>query len=104
VDQDQGLLWILRTPHKDDLPVIPGGSRLVFTELDAAVRVLVVGVAADRFDRRRIAEYAAWEKRYIRNFPLLLSLVGGFLLFGLLNGGFAVLPMYTMKYKLAPSC
>lgn len=39
---------------------------------------------------------------YIRNFPLLLSLVCGFLLFGLLNGGFAVLPMYTMKYKLAP--
>ncbi|WP_123043133.1 MFS transporter [Cohnella candidum] len=40
--------------------------------------------------------------RYIRRFPLLLSLIGGFLLFGLLNGGFAVLPMYTMKYKLAP--
>jgi MFS transporter, DHA3 family, macrolide efflux protein len=40
--------------------------------------------------------------RYIRSFPLLLSLIGGFFLFGLLNGGFAVLPMYTMKYKLAP--
>lgn len=40
--------------------------------------------------------------QYIRKFPLLMSLLGGFLLFGLLNGGFAVLPMYTMKYKLAP--
>ncbi|TVX99761.1 MFS transporter [Cohnella terricola] len=40
--------------------------------------------------------------RYIRSKPLLLALVSGFLLFGLLNGGFAVLPLYTMKYKLAP--
>ncbi|WP_276355287.1 MFS transporter [Cohnella caldifontis] len=40
--------------------------------------------------------------RYIRGFRLLTALLGGFLLFGLLNGGFAVLPLYTMKYKLAP--
>ncbi|MBB6674555.1 MFS transporter [Cohnella nanjingensis] len=39
---------------------------------------------------------------YIQRKPLLLALVSGFLLFGLLNGGFAVLPLYTMKYKLAP--
>lgn len=39
---------------------------------------------------------------YIRSKPILLALISGFLLFGLLNGGFAVLPMYTMKYKLAP--
>ncbi|MCC3374706.1 MFS transporter [Cohnella sp. REN36] len=39
---------------------------------------------------------------YIRRKPLLLALVSGFLLFGLLNGGFAILPLYTMKYKLAP--
>lgn len=39
---------------------------------------------------------------YIRRQPLLAALIGGFVLFGLLNGGFAVLPLYTMKYKLAP--
>jgi DHA3 family macrolide efflux protein-like MFS transporter len=39
---------------------------------------------------------------YIRRRPLLLSLIIGFVLFGLLNGGFAVLPLYTMKYKLSP--
>lgn len=39
---------------------------------------------------------------YIRGKPLLAALIAGFVLFGLLNGGFAVLPLYTMKYKLAP--
>ncbi|TCZ76625.1 MFS transporter [Paenibacillus albiflavus] len=39
---------------------------------------------------------------YIRQKPLLQALICGFLLFGLLNGGISVLPLYTMKYKLAP--
>ncbi|WP_040950697.1 MFS transporter [Gorillibacterium massiliense] len=40
---------------------------------------------------------------YVLRNKLLLSLIGGFLLFGFINGGFAVLPMYTMKYHLAPN-
>ncbi|UUZ91460.1 MFS transporter [Paenibacillus sp. P25] len=40
--------------------------------------------------------------QYVLRHRLLLSLVSGFILFGFLNGGFAVLPMFTMKYKLAP--
>jgi DHA3 family macrolide efflux protein-like MFS transporter len=40
--------------------------------------------------------------KYIMNFKLLKSIVSGFLVFGLINGGFAVLPLFTMKYKLAP--
>jgi DHA3 family macrolide efflux protein-like MFS transporter len=40
---------------------------------------------------------------YILNFKLLKSIVAGFLIFGLVNGGFAVLPLFTMKYKLAPA-
>ncbi|MEO3947840.1 MFS transporter [Gorillibacterium sp. CAU 1737] len=39
---------------------------------------------------------------YIRQRPLLMALIAGFFLFGFLNGGFAILPMFTMKYKLAP--
>ncbi|MDP4170216.1 MAG: MFS transporter [Bacillota bacterium] len=39
---------------------------------------------------------------YILNFKLLKSIVSGFLVFGLINGGFAVLPLFTMKYKMAP--
>ncbi len=39
---------------------------------------------------------------YILNFKLLKSIVSGFFVFGLINGGFAVLPLFTMKYKLAP--
>jgi MFS transporter, DHA3 family, macrolide efflux protein len=40
--------------------------------------------------------------KYILNFKLLKSIVSGFLVFGLINGAFAVLPLFTMKYKLAP--
>ncbi|MFD3447255.1 MFS transporter [Microbacteriaceae bacterium 4G12] len=39
---------------------------------------------------------------YILNFKLLLSIIFGFFVFGLVNGGFTVLPIFTMKYKLAP--
>ncbi|GGG63040.1 MFS transporter [Paenibacillus radicis (ex Gao et al. 2016)] len=39
---------------------------------------------------------------YILKFKLLLMLVSGFLFFGIINGVFAVLPIFTMKYKLSP--
>ncbi len=39
---------------------------------------------------------------YIVRHRLLLAIISGFFLFGFINGGFAVLPMFTMKYKLAP--
>ncbi|MFE6795463.1 MFS transporter [Paenibacillus chitinolyticus] len=39
--------------------------------------------------------------RYIWRKPLLLSMISGFILFGFVNGGFAVLPLFTLKYKLA---
>jgi MFS transporter, DHA3 family, macrolide efflux protein len=40
--------------------------------------------------------------KYILQFKLLKSIVSGFLVFGFINGAFAVLPLFTMKYKLAP--
>ncbi|MFD2615368.1 MFS transporter [Paenibacillus gansuensis] len=40
--------------------------------------------------------------KYIFGHKLLMVLLAGYVLFGFLNGGFAVLPMFTMKYKLAP--
>jgi DHA3 family macrolide efflux protein-like MFS transporter len=40
---------------------------------------------------------------YILKYKLLLSIIFGFFVFGLINGGFAVLPIFTMKYKLAPA-
>ncbi|MCP8967549.1 MFS transporter [Ectobacillus ponti] len=39
---------------------------------------------------------------YIKSYKLLLSILFAFFVFGLVNGGFAVLPLFTMKYKLAP--
>jgi MFS family permease len=39
---------------------------------------------------------------YILRNRLLLWLVSGFFMFGILNGGFSVLPMFILKYKLAP--
>lgn len=39
---------------------------------------------------------------YILSQKLLISLIFGFFMFGILNGGFSVLPLFTMKYKLAP--
>lgn len=40
--------------------------------------------------------------RYIVENRLLLVLISGFLFFGIVNGVFAVLPIFTMKYKLSP--
>lgn len=39
---------------------------------------------------------------YILQHRLLLMIISGFFIFGLINGAFAVLPLFTMKYKLAP--
>ncbi|USB33046.1 MFS transporter [Paenibacillus sp. YPG26] len=39
---------------------------------------------------------------YIRGNRLLMAIISGFLVFGLINGVFAVLPIFTMKYKLSP--
>ncbi|MEK4057575.1 MFS transporter [Paenibacillus sp. FSL F4-0087] len=40
--------------------------------------------------------------RYISENRLLLVLISGFLFFGIVNGVFSVLPIFTMKYKLSP--
>lgn len=39
---------------------------------------------------------------YILKSPLLLSLMIGFFLFGIINSGFSLMPIYLIKYKLAP--
>lgn len=39
---------------------------------------------------------------YILNNKLLLSLISGFIVFGIVNGGFSVIPIFILKYKLAP--
>ncbi|MBM7603581.1 H+ antiporter protein [Metabacillus crassostreae] len=39
---------------------------------------------------------------YIIKNKLLASLIFGFFIFGLFNGAFAILPMFTMKYELSP--
>lgn len=38
----------------------------------------------------------------IKGNRLLLAIISGFFLFGAINGVFAVLPIFTMKYKLSP--
>ncbi|WP_026692629.1 MFS transporter [Peribacillus kribbensis] len=40
--------------------------------------------------------------KYILDHKLLLSLLSGFCFFGLVNGGFSVMPIFILKYKLAP--
>ncbi|MDR9855604.1 MFS transporter [Paenibacillus sp. VCA1] len=40
--------------------------------------------------------------RYVTGNRLLLMLISGFLFFGIVNGVFAVLPIFAMKYKLSP--
>lgn len=40
--------------------------------------------------------------RYITGNRLLMVLISGFLFFGIVNGVFAVLPIFAMKYKLSP--
>jgi MFS transporter, DHA3 family, macrolide efflux protein len=39
---------------------------------------------------------------YIFKHKLLMSLIGGFFIFGVVNGGFTVMPIFILKYKLAP--
>ncbi|MCP3741649.1 MFS transporter [Rossellomorea sp. BNER] len=40
--------------------------------------------------------------RYIFKSKLLMSLISGFFVFGIVNGGFTVMPIFILKYKLAP--
>ncbi|MBM7586382.1 MFS family permease [Bacillus pakistanensis] len=40
--------------------------------------------------------------QYIINSKLLMALISGFLVFGIVNGGFTVMPIFILKYKLAP--
>jgi len=40
--------------------------------------------------------------KYILRYRLLLSIMMGYLVFGLINGTLAVIPMFTLKYKLVP--
>ncbi|WP_414835490.1 MFS transporter [Bacillus sp. Ba 3] len=40
--------------------------------------------------------------RYILNHNLLLTLISGFIVFGILNGGLSVMQVFILKYKLAP--
>ncbi|WP_163101734.1 MFS transporter [Peribacillus alkalitolerans] len=40
---------------------------------------------------------------YILNNKLLLTLLSGFVLFGIVNGGFSVMPVFMLKYKLQPN-
>ncbi|WP_409304501.1 MFS transporter [Peribacillus sp. SCS-155] len=40
--------------------------------------------------------------KYILKHRLLLSLIAGFILFGIVNGGFSVMQVFILKYKLAP--
>lgn len=40
--------------------------------------------------------------RYIAKSRILLVLISGFMFFGIVNGVFAVLPIFAMKYKLSP--
>ncbi|TXK80646.1 MFS transporter [Paenibacillus sp. N3.4] len=40
--------------------------------------------------------------RYIKEHKLLKAMISGFVVLGFVNGGFAVLPIFTMKYKLSP--
>ncbi|WP_128895496.1 MFS transporter [Longirhabdus pacifica] len=60
-----------------------------------------------KYKLKDISFRSSWEDfksgvSYVWNNKLLLSILSGFFLFGLINGAFAVLPMFTMKYKLAP--
>ena len=40
--------------------------------------------------------------RYVLGSKLLFSLIIGFFIFGIVNGGFSVMPIFILKYKLAP--
>ncbi|RSK26285.1 MFS transporter [Bacillus sp. HMF5848] len=39
---------------------------------------------------------------YILHHKLLIALITGFVVFGVVNGGFSVMPIFILKYKLAP--
>ncbi|MCP1157464.1 MFS transporter [Bacillus infantis] len=40
--------------------------------------------------------------QYILNNKLLSALLAGFIVFGVVNGGFSVMPVFMLKYRLAP--
>lgn len=40
--------------------------------------------------------------KYVMSSKLLFTLIIGFFIFGIVNGGFSVMPIFILKYKLAP--
>ncbi|GIP22035.1 MFS transporter [Paenibacillus sp. J22TS3] len=51
----------------------------------------------------RVIAQEFWQGfKYIRANKLLLAIISGFLVFGVINGVFSVLPIFTMRYKLSP--
>ncbi len=40
--------------------------------------------------------------QYVRDYPLLRAVILGFFFLGIVNGGFQVIPLFMMKYRLAP--
>ncbi|MGA9224832.1 MAG: MFS transporter [Mesobacillus sp.] len=41
--------------------------------------------------------------KYVLSSKLLFTLIIGFFIFGIVNGGFSVMPIFILKYKLAPN-
>ncbi|MGO0061956.1 MFS transporter [Brevibacillus fluminis] len=75
-------------------------SRCAFTQ---EVRLPNGKIKPGELGMRRIFAdfFAGWT--YMKGNKLLLAIISGFFVFGAVNGMFAVLPLFTMKYKLSPA-
>lgn len=86
----------------DGISFLISGSLIASCRFDTEVRRPNGEAKREHFRLKAITANFAEGVTYIGRHKLLLALISGHFLFGFVNGGFAVLPLFTMKYKLSP--
>ncbi|WP_409291711.1 MFS transporter [Peribacillus sp. SCS-37] len=86
----------------DALSFIISGLLISFCRIPEKVRMPNGGHTFRDLDIKLVLNDFKQGMKYIWNFKLLLSLLSGFCIFGIVNGGFSVMPIFILKYKLEP--
>lgn len=86
----------------DTVSFIISGLLLAFCHFPLHVRQPNGKVRMRDLNLKSIAADFGTGLGYIVRYRLLLAIVLGFFFFGIVNGVFSILPLFTMKYKLSP--
>ena len=87
----------------DGISFIISALLIRFCKIDESIRLPNGRTAVKELKFSMVTKDFKAGLSYILQHRLLLMIISGFFIFGLINGAFAVLPLFTMKYKLAPA-